>query len=150
MSQPNTSVLSCRPHTSPSAHAITAADIPHMLTLYCPTHTHTVYWSSDHLLCLFVCLSLRLKDDYVLEVRHYRTPHWPNPDSPISKTFELIGVIREEQATKEGPMVVHDKYVITIFAVIFPFIYLFVSFAVLSLYPLQFISWFSFSFLISL
>lgn len=55
-------------------------------------------------------LILSRQDDYVLEVKHYGAPCWPNPDSPISNAFELVHLVKEESAAKDGPTVVHDEY----------------------------------------
>ncbi|XP_056131760.1 receptor-type tyrosine-protein phosphatase zeta-like [Lampris incognitus] len=47
-------------------------------------------------------------NDYVLGVRQYSAPCWPNPDSPIRNSFELVNTVREFSRNTDGPTVVHD------------------------------------------
>uniref|UniRef100_A0A8C4N6S0 protein-tyrosine-phosphatase n=1 Tax=Eptatretus burgeri TaxID=7764 RepID=A0A8C4N6S0_EPTBU len=50
------------------------------------------------------------QDDYVLEVRHFQCPPWPNADGPLSRAFELVNLVREASAAHDGPTVVHDEF----------------------------------------
>ncbi|XP_042259555.1 receptor-type tyrosine-protein phosphatase zeta isoform X2 [Thunnus maccoyii] len=48
------------------------------------------------------------QNNYVLEVRQYSAPCWPNPDSPISNSFDLVNTVREHSRCTDAPTVVHD------------------------------------------
>ncbi|KAM7377958.1 hypothetical protein PAMA_013055 [Pampus argenteus] len=48
------------------------------------------------------------QNDYVLEVRQYSATCWPNPDSPISNSFDLVNTVREHSRCRDAPTVVHD------------------------------------------
>ncbi|XP_047430722.1 receptor-type tyrosine-protein phosphatase zeta isoform X2 [Mugil cephalus] len=49
-----------------------------------------------------------LQDNYVLEVRQYSALFWPNPDSPIRNSFDVVSKVREHSRPSQGPTVVHD------------------------------------------
>lgn len=68
----------------------------------------TLKESHAHALSLGSALTC-LQDDFVLEVRRYVALCWPNPHSAASSCLELVQLMKEDCATKDGPTVVHDR-----------------------------------------
>ncbi|KAM6896094.1 receptor-type tyrosine-protein phosphatase zeta-like [Lycodopsis pacificus] len=44
----------------------------------------------------------------VLEVRQYSAPCWPNPDSPIRNSFDLVSTVREQSRHSDTPTIIYD------------------------------------------
>ncbi|XP_061696582.1 receptor-type tyrosine-protein phosphatase zeta-like isoform X2 [Syngnathoides biaculeatus] len=57
---------------------------------------------------LAVCAA---QDDFLLDVRLYRAPRWPNPDGATSDALLLLELLRREEETspEDGPLVVLDR-----------------------------------------
>ncbi|XP_028276253.1 receptor-type tyrosine-protein phosphatase zeta [Parambassis ranga] len=76
----------------------------------------TVSYSGEEHICLSNEDRLLVQDftvespqnNYLLEVRQYSVPCWPNPDSPIRNSFDLVNAVREHSRHTQGPTVVHD------------------------------------------
>ncbi|XP_030005410.1 receptor-type tyrosine-protein phosphatase zeta [Sphaeramia orbicularis] len=76
----------------------------------------TVSFSGEEHLCLSNDERLLVQDfivdspqnNYVLEVRQYSATCWPNPDSPIRNSFDVVNTVRGHSRNTDGPTVVHD------------------------------------------
>ncbi|CAJ1054259.1 receptor-type tyrosine-protein phosphatase zeta isoform X1 [Xyrichtys novacula] len=76
----------------------------------------TVAYSGEEHMCLSNDERVLVQDfrvestqnEYVLEVRQYSTPCWPNPDSPIRNSFDLVNLVKEHSRHSDRPTIVHD------------------------------------------
>ncbi|XP_045927995.1 receptor-type tyrosine-protein phosphatase zeta isoform X3 [Micropterus dolomieu] len=76
----------------------------------------TVSYSGEEHVCLSNDERLLVQDftlesplnNYVLEVCQYSATCWPNPDSPIRNSFDLVNTVREHSRHSDGPTVIHD------------------------------------------
>ncbi|XP_059181482.1 receptor-type tyrosine-protein phosphatase zeta isoform X2 [Centropristis striata] len=48
------------------------------------------------------------QNNYEFEVRQYSAPCWPNPDSPIRNSFDVVSTVREHSRHSDCPTVVYD------------------------------------------
>uniref|UniRef100_A0AAV2IXE3 protein-tyrosine-phosphatase n=1 Tax=Knipowitschia caucasica TaxID=637954 RepID=A0AAV2IXE3_KNICA len=110
-------------------HTVVSLTEPHSqhegdAVVYCPSRNQpisfkdfTVSFSSEEHVCLSGSDKLLVQDfklhclqsNYELEVRQYCTSCWPNPDSPIRNSFDLINLVTEHNGPTEGPTLVHDR-----------------------------------------
>uniref|UniRef100_A0A1A8CG70 protein-tyrosine-phosphatase n=2 Tax=Nothobranchius kadleci TaxID=1051664 RepID=A0A1A8CG70_NOTKA len=67
-----------------------------------------VHLGNEERLLIQDCTVKSSQMDFVLVVRQFSAPCWPNPDSPISNSFDLVATIREHSRHAQGPVVVHD------------------------------------------
>ncbi|XP_072311058.1 receptor-type tyrosine-protein phosphatase gamma isoform X2 [Eucyclogobius newberryi] len=76
----------------------------------------TVWFSSEEHVCLSGDEKILVQDfklhcpqsNFALEVQQYSATCWPNPDSPIRNSFDLINTVTERSRLSEGPTLVHD------------------------------------------
>ncbi|XP_051806723.1 receptor-type tyrosine-protein phosphatase zeta isoform X2 [Acanthochromis polyacanthus] len=76
----------------------------------------TVSYSGEEHVCLSNEERLLVQDftvespqsNYVFEVRQYSAACWPNPDSPIRNSFDLVNTVKEHSRHTQGPTIVHD------------------------------------------
>ncbi|XP_055009967.1 receptor-type tyrosine-protein phosphatase zeta [Boleophthalmus pectinirostris] len=102
------------------AHSQSEEDL---CVVYCPSRDQpisfkdfTVSFSSEEPVCLsgdekFLVQDFKLhcpQSNYEVMVRQYSAICWPNPDSPIRNSFDLINTVREHSIISEGPTLVHD------------------------------------------
>ncbi|XP_037552151.1 receptor-type tyrosine-protein phosphatase zeta [Nematolebias whitei] len=77
------------------------------LTASCCGEEH-VHLPNDESLLLQDFTLKSSQDDCVFNVRQFSAPCWPNPDSPIRNSFDLVSAVREHSRHAHGPVVVHD------------------------------------------
>ncbi|KAJ0057028.1 hypothetical protein NL108_000858, partial [Boleophthalmus pectinirostris] len=102
---------------------LTDAHSQDLCVVYCPSRDQpisfkdfTVSFSSEEPVCLsgdekFLVQDFKLhcpQSNYEVMVRQYSAICWPNPDSPIRNSFDLINTVREHSIISEGPTLVHD------------------------------------------
>ncbi|XP_038137863.1 receptor-type tyrosine-protein phosphatase zeta isoform X2 [Cyprinodon tularosa] len=85
-------------------------DLPMTFDGFTVSHTgeELVHLTNDEKLLVQDFTMQSTQNDCILLVRQFRPPCWPNPDSPIRNSFDLIGVVTERCRHTREPVVVHD------------------------------------------